>query len=186
MDAQKMQLKGGGQLCVREEGTWVRLEAVYPDHGEGLYKVWIYGRGGCLLLGTLAPEGDRLRLCRRVSRSELERSGCWPITRGETVLAFSFDRSRWHREECPERLVMDVVLQRTLRGRLMLLRRQADGFCLAAQFEPNRPFPLPVLFCLSKIEYVEGKLRAVFCFDRDGNPVVPHNEGNTGENSGTS
>lgn len=181
-----MRLKGGGQLCVWDEGTWVRLEAVCPDDGKGLYKVWVCGRGGRMLLGTLVPEGDGLHLRRRVSRSELERSGCWPITGGETVLAFSFDRSRWHREEYPDRLVKDVVLRQALRGRPMLLRRQADGFCLAAQFDPDRPFPIPALFCLSKMEYVEGKLRAVFCFDRDGNPVVPHNEGNTGENSGTS
>lgn len=173
LERQEIQLRGGGKLTVREEGMLVQLQASGPDDGRGLYKVWIHGPGGRLLLGTLMPEGGSLHLRRRLSRGELERSGCWPVTGGETVLAFAFERGRWLREERPERLVKDVVLRQALQGQTMLLRRGADGFCLAAPFDSKRPFPLTPLFCLSKTEQVEGGSRVIFCFDKEGNPVVP-------------
>ena len=183
---QEVRLKGGGQLLVWQEGMWVRLEAMRPDDGRGLYKVWVCGDEGRFLLGTLVPERGGLRLCRRISRSELERSGCWPVTGGEAVLAFSFAQSRWRGEEHPERLVKDVVLQQELRGHSMRLRRRESGFCLAAEYHPGRPFPLPALFCLCAVEQVDGRAHAVFYFDGEGNPIVPHNGRNGGENSGTS
>ena len=164
----------------------VCTEAVRPNDGRGLYKVWLHGQGGRLLLGTLAPEGDGLRLRRRLSRSELESSGCWPVTGGETVLAFAFERDVWKREEHPERLLRDGVLRSAVRGQSMLLWRREGGFYLAASFDPARPFPLVPLFCFAKIQRVEGKSYAVFYFDREGNPSVPHNGRDTGENSGTS
>ena len=173
-------------MTVWEEGQLVRMQASRHDDGRGLYKVWIRGKSGQLLLGTLAPEHDGLRLYRRLSRSQLERSGCWPVTGGETVLAFSFERSQWLRETHPDRLVKDVVLRRTLNGKSVLMKRQEGGFCLAVPFEPSRPFLLNPLFCLAEIRRVEGKTHAGFCFNEEGNPLMPHNGRNGGENSGTS
>lgn len=164
----------------------MRLEAVRPNDDRGLYKVWIRGGRGRLLLGTLVPDGQGLGLGRRLSRSELERTGCWPVTGGETVLAFSFEHSHWKREEHPEGMVKDVVLRQGLRGQSVLLRRRESGFCLAAEYRPGRPFPLPALFCLCAVERVEGAMCAVFYFDGEGNPVVPHNGSKDGKNSGTS
>jgi len=138
------------------------------------------------LLGTLAPEGEILCLRRRLSRNELERSGCWPIKDGEVVLAFAFERDGWKREEHPERLLRDSVLQNAVRGRAMFLRRRENGFNLAAIFDPVHSFPLVPLFCFAKIGRVEGKNCVLFYFDRDGNPTVPHNGSDTGENSGIS
>lgn len=186
LERQEIQLRGGGKLTLREEGMLVQLQAARPDDGRGLYKVWVHGPGGRLLLGTLVPEGGGLCLRRRLSRGELERSGCWPVTGGETVLAFSFECGKWLREERPERLVKDVVLRQALQGQTMLLRRGEDGFCLAAPFDTERPFPLTPLFCLSKTERVEGGSRVIFRFDKEGNPVMPHNGRQSGENSGTS
>lgn len=183
---QEIRLEGGGRLLILQEGMWVRVEAVRPDDGRGLYKVWLKGRDGRFLLGTLVPECSGLRLCRRISRSELERTGCWPVIGGEAVLSFSFAQSLWQREEHPERLVKDVVLQQKLQGCSMLFRRRAKGFCLAAEYHSGQPFPLPVLFCLCAVERLGGKTHAVFWFDGEGNPVSPHNEGRGGENSGTS
>ena len=102
------------------------------------------------------------------------------------MLAFSFEQPRWRREEHPERLVRDEVICRALRGTPVLLRRQGDGFCLAAGYDSSRPFPLPALFCFAKLERVEGSIHAVFSFDREGNPVVAHNGRDGGENRGTS
>lgn len=90
---QRMEMVGGGTLLLRQEGPRVRLEAERPSDGRGLYKVWLHGdRGGKLLLGTLVPEGDRLRLSRTLSVGELERAGCWPDFRVEAPLAFTFLR----------------------------------------------------------------------------------------------
>lgn len=83
-------MEGGGTLTLEEEGIRVRLWAVRPDDGRGLYKVWVRGRGGSLLLGTLIPERGRLALSRTLSRSTLEQAGCWPVTGGNSVLVFSF------------------------------------------------------------------------------------------------
>ena len=55
-------LAGGGTLRVREEDLWVYLEAVRPDDGRGLYKVWCTGPQGEFLLGTLVPQGGGLHL----------------------------------------------------------------------------------------------------------------------------
>ena len=182
MQRQEMQLTGGGTLVLWEEGMLVHLQVQRHDDRRGLYKIWIRGPGGRKLLGTLVPEGGRLCIYRRLSRRELEQEGCWPVTGGEAVLAFSFGQDGWVREEHPERLVKDVVLRQALKGQTMRLRRQEKGFRLSVSFDTARPFPLTALFCLSKVEggYV------IFPFDREGNPVVPHNDRNSGENSGIS
>ena len=72
----QFQMEGGGTLTLEEEGPRVRLEAVRPEDRRGLYKAWALGPGGSALLGTLVPEGDRLRLARTVSRQSLARAGC--------------------------------------------------------------------------------------------------------------
>ncbi len=168
-----MQLSGGGTLTLWEEGALVHLKVQRHDDKQGLYKVWIHGPGGRRLLGTLAPEGGRLCLYRRLSRGELERERCWPVTGGETVLAFSFGQGGWVREEHPERLVKDVVLRQALKGKAMLLRRVEGGFRLSAPFDSGRPFPLTPAFCLAIVERVEGRNHAIFYFDREGRPEVP-------------
>ena len=186
---EELTLDGGGRLYVRQEGMLVGMEAVRANDGRGLYKVWIRGQTGQLLLGTLTPEGGGLRLRRRLSRTELERSGCWPVTGGEVVLAFSFDRAKpssWTRTDHPEQLLHDEILARSVRGRTMLLRRNTNGFCLAARFDPGHPFPVTPLFCLSRVDRLDGAYHLLFEFDTQGNPILPHNRTHCGENSGTS
>lgn len=160
-------------LTLQREGAWVRIQAQRQDDGRGLYKVWVHGRSGQMLLGTLAPEGKQLCLRRRISCGELERCGCWPVTGGQSVLAFSFHRDAGAREEHPERLVQDAVLRQALRGKSALLRRTEDGFQLSLLFEVGQPFPLVPLFCLSKLQTVEGQSYAVFFFDREGKSIQP-------------
>ena len=64
-----LDMSGGGTLSVREDGLRVYLEARREPDGLGLYKVWLTGRGsGRFLLGTLAPEGEGLRLRRKARR----------------------------------------------------------------------------------------------------------------------
>ena len=100
------ELAGGGTLCCQEAGERVALRADCPADGAGLYKVWLHSGGnGRFLLGTLTPEGGRLCLRRTVTRAELERRHCWPVTGGERVLAFAFSGQAgpWRRASAHQR-----------------------------------------------------------------------------------
>ncbi|MBS6532243.1 MAG: hypothetical protein KH338_01260 [Oscillospiraceae bacterium] len=177
-------MEGGGTLSLEEEGLRLRLRAVRPDDGRGLYKAWVRGWGGSLLLGTLAPENGGLALSRTLSRSALEQAGCWPVTGGNTVLVFSFTEQKeegemWRPEPDPARLCMDPLLRKLLRGRTSFFSSQEGEIrLLAAPFSPHEEFPLPVLFCLAQVEERAGRLWLVWRFDRAGVPVIPVHSGN--------
>jgi len=171
----RLELEGGGALTWRRDGPRVRLEAERPLDNRGLYKVWLRGRdGGKLLLGTLAPERDALRLRRTLSVDELVRRGVWPPERAEAPLAFPFQSSqRWVREPDPARLLPDPVLRAQVRGP-MLCRRGERGFSLACPLRTDCPVPLESLFCLARAERLEGRTYLVWEFDGKGVPKLPH------------
>ena len=184
-------MEGGGTLSLEEEGLRVHLRAVCPDDGRGLYKVWVRGRGGSLLLGTLTPENGRLALSRTLSRSTLGQAGCWPVTGGNTVLLFPFTEQSeegepWRPEPDPARLCRDPLLRALLRGRTGFFSGQeGEARLLAAPFSDQKEFPLPVLFCLAQVEERAGRRWLVWRFDRAGNPVVPaHSRNGTGHTRG--
>ncbi len=164
-------LDGGGELSIEQDGGFVRCEVTRPNDGQGIYKVWLTGAGGTYLLGTLAPEGGALRLCRRVSRDSLARAGCWPVEGGRSVLAFPFNRGGWVREAA-ERRMTDPVLRQAARGLSALVQGEGDGFRLALPFDSTRPFCLAPAFCFARVEQVEGRLCAVFSFDSRGRPRI--------------
>ena len=88
---QRFALDGGvGALSVREEGPRASIAAERPDDGRGLYKAYLRGRGGSVLLGTMTPENGRLLVRRTFSLDELRRRGAWPVLGGAAELAFSF------------------------------------------------------------------------------------------------
>lgn len=177
-------MRGGGTLTLRQEGPRVHMEAERPADGRGLYKAWLHGdQGGKLLLGTLAPEQDRLLLRRTLSVGALERAGCWPRFWAEAPLAFSFsggERGGWYCEQAPERLVADRVLKGQLRGS-MLCRREEEGFSLAAPFRTDCPVPLSALFCLAGLERWNGQSYLVWRFDGKGQPKIPHKKSGFGQ-----
>ena len=185
---QRVEMEGGGTLILRQEGPRVRLEAEKPADGKGLYKVWLRGdRGGKLLLGTLAPEGNRLTLRRMMSIGELERAGCWPQFRAEARLTFSFSgegESGWYCEQHPGHMISDPVSRGQIEG-AMLCRKGGNGrFSLAAPFRTDRPVPLTALFCLASVEQVEGRYHLVWSFDKAGWPVPVHKERKVGDPKG--
>ena len=181
--AERLEIKGGGTLFVGQEGLRAWLLAERPADGRGLYKVWLTGaRGGRFLLGTLAPEGNSLRLKRNLPVGELERVSCWPVAGAEAPLAFPFSGGeRWYCEAHPERLLRDPVLRSQIRGP-MLCRKEQGGFRLAAPFRTDGPVALETLFCLARLERLEGRAHLVWSFDREGRPTVPHKTGPFGQN----
>lgn len=180
----------GGRLSVRQEGPRAVLEAERQDDGRGLYKVWLTGRAGDMLLGTLMPEGGRLYLRRALPVGELERLGLWPVERAESRLVFSFGGEGryapppgWSWERDPARLLGDPLL-RAAAGRLRraLFRREGEGFALAAPWRSGEEFPLTPLFCFAHPAELAGERWAVFHFSRRGCPVFPEREnGSSGE-----
>lgn len=182
-----MEMRGGGVLNVGQEGPRVHLRAERPDDGGGLYKVWLRGeRGGKLLLGTLAPEGGVLRLHRVLSVGELDRAGCWPGFRGETVLAFPFSKQndgKWYCEQEPARLLDDGLLRQQAREP-MLCRRGGEGFWLAAPFRTNQRVALEGIICLAKMERWPSGPHLVWSFDSAGRPKIPHRGEENGQTKG--
>jgi hypothetical protein len=168
---ERLNMEGGGTLTLDQNGPKVRFEAERAEDNAGLYKVWLRGsHGGKCVLGTLAPEGNCLRLCRTLSVGELERSGCWPVEQAEAALAFSFSGC-WYCEQHPEQWLSDTALREHLRGP-MLCRKENNLVCLASPFRTDRPIVLPELFCLAHLEQVEGQTCLVWTFDHQGRPII--------------
>ncbi len=174
-------LEGGGQLEVREEGAQVHLSVRRGLDGAGLYKVWVRGDQGELMLGTLIPDGRYLRLERTMSRDSLAAGGCWPIAGGKTVLAFTFSQQEeekkqadWRWEHRPSLRLHDPVLREAAAAwGSMLIREDQRGFQLAAPLDPYRPFPITPLFCFGQPVRVDGQTHVAFSFDVEGNPRAP-------------
>ena len=178
---QRIEMRGGGSLTFRQEGTKLHLEVERPEDGRGLFKAWLRGsRGGKLLLGTLAPERGRLRLRRTLSLDTLERAGCWPEFWAEALLAFSFQQTDgggrdWRCEQHPECFLSDPALRRQIQG-AMLYREEEDGFSLAVPFRTDAPVVLTGLFCLAQTQHWNGRLHLVWRFDKTGWPRLPQQE----------
>lgn len=64
-----------GQLRVERQGLRTVFRADCPAWDDTIKKVWLRGNGGNLLLGTLVPEGDRLKLNRTISNAMLREKG---------------------------------------------------------------------------------------------------------------
>lgn len=176
---QRFALDGGtGALMVREEGLRAVVTAERPDDGLGLYKAYLRGPGGRISLGTLAPDGGVLRVRRTLSLDELRRRGAWPPRGGGAELSFPFAGTdapsgwRWVRpEELPLREA--ELLRKAVRLGRVLCREGEERLTLAYPFSTRREFPYPELFCLARLMSVEGELRALFDFSREGEPLLP-------------
>lgn len=181
---ERLEMRGGGTLVLRQEGNRIHMEAERPADGQGLYKAWLHGdHGGKYLLGTLTPENGRLKLYRVVSVGTLERAGCWPQFWAEAPLAFSFHgqpAGKWYCEQHPDQLVADPILK-SLLGSSMLCKKEEDGFSLAAPFRIDSPTPLNTLFCLASVERWDGRTHLVWKFDQEGNPQIPNKIECTGQ-----
>ena len=172
---QRLEGEGGVSLRFREEGGQVSFRCERPLDRDGIYKVWLRGGGGELLLGTLAPEGELLTLTRVLQLGQLYRCGCWPVRGVCCRLAWSFSERQqrgWQWEEHPECLV-DAETARVGEWDRMLLCREERGFSLAFPLKQQRPVPLTALICLAKAGKIGGEVCLVWRFDREGRPVFP-------------
>lgn len=168
-----------GELTVCPQGARTELRASLADPGDGLYRAFLLGERGELALGVLAPENGRLALCRRVYSRDVTALGT--LLRGEARRSFRFqdapaapqpETGAWHETHCPGQLFQSRFLQNRLRpvGRAWW-RREGVLLALALPLEEGRPFPLEALFCLGRVQSVQGVRCVVYTF-REEEPVL--------------
>lgn len=177
-----------GRVFCRDDGMRAELWVEAENEQSGLYKVYIKGNDGQLLLGTLVPEAGSLKLRRSFSIEELRRAHCWPVEGGYAVLAFSFGRPSgeespqgWMENGLEQVPIADAVLHRSaaqVRG--LLVRRGRAGFWMAAPYGERSPFPITPLFCLGKPARIGQRRYILYHFDTRGYPTLPH-EGDKNE-----
>lgn len=163
-----------GLLLRREEGLHTVFTADCPD-GSGVRKVWLRSRSGAeLLLGTLAPEGGRWRLTRRVARSGLERQGLTGEVWGELVSGGGQPQTctphvPQQRPQgiplCPKDPVIAAALKAAPRGRW---QREGAGWRLTFPWQVGQPFPLLPLFCFARV----GRCEVWFLLGEQGYPIL--------------
>lgn len=166
--------RGEVTLSLRgSNGTRREIIASMDDPGDGLYRAFLLGERGELPLGVLAPEGGRLAVCRRFYYRDLETLG--QLRRGEARRSFRFADTgpRWRETCCPAQLFRGRFFRERLRcyGRGWW-RREGPLLLLALPLEEGKPFPLALLFCLGRVECVEGVRCVVYAF-REEEPVLP-------------
>lgn len=165
-----------GAVTVRQEGRCAICRAISRAGERALYKAWLMGDNGRVLLGTLIPEGGALRLHRSVEISWLERQGAWPPRGAEVLEAYTLapqvSPQGWERQEEPWRLLEGELRERARELRWAFVKRDMEGFFLALPWEKGKAFPLPSLFCLAKVKQLEGKRYIIFRFSRQGRPEL--------------
>ena len=93
------------------------------------------------------------------------------MTGGEICLTYAFARPQWSPEPQPERVCREEYLKVSLRRRQGFLSRSGpEEVELAYPFRTDCPLPLTPLFCLARVEGVNGRRCIVWRFDRTGWP----------------
>ena len=153
-------------------GARTEIRTSMDDPGDGLYRAFLLGERGELPLGVLAPEDGRLTVCRRLYNRDVAALG--KLLRGEARRSFRFEETGlcWRETCCPAQLFHSRFLIDRLRpaGRGGW-RREGSVLLLALPLEEGKPFPLEALFCLGRIQRVEGSRCVVYAF-REEEPVL--------------
>lgn len=152
-------------------GVRTEIRTSMDDPGDGLYRAFLLGERSELPLGVLAPEDGRLTVCRRLYNRDVAALG--KLLRGEARRSFRFEETGlcWRETCCPAQLFHSRFLIDRLRpaGRGWW-RREGSVLLLALPLEEGKPFPLEALFCLGRIQRVEGSRCVVYAF-REEEPV---------------
>lgn len=159
-----------GEIVLRPEGSRMEVRASMEDPGDGLYRAVLRGERGELMLGVLAPEGERLELCRRLYSRDIEKLG--PLQDGEARCSFQFQQTCWRETCCPAQLFRSAFFHSRLGsfGRAWW-RRDGTVLLLALPLREDGPFPLEALFCLGRMERVDGIPCVVYAF-REEEPIL--------------
>lgn len=132
--------------------------------GPGLWRLWVEGTSGRLLLGTLEGGGP-VTLRRRFSDRLVRPVGT--VVRGLAEEVGAARADAWY----PAREIPSFPAAAAL-PEGALVRRAGSVWLAAVPCAEDAPFPLTELFCLARIEAVAGRRCAVFAFDASGWPIL--------------
>lgn len=160
-----------GELTTEREALYTWFEARCGLPGDGLWCAWAVGDRGELRLGVLEPEGEHASIRRRFSAQLTGPLG--RLQWGEVRPAHPAAPGDW----LPAGQAADLFRSPWLRERLWdaagaLTRTENGRRYVALPYDPERPFPLPSLFCLARICRIGGRNYAVYAFDQTEQPVL--------------
>lgn len=161
-----------GEITMEDLGSQIEIRGAMAAPGDGLYRAALLGERGELPLGVMEPRGGQSTLHRRLYRRDVAALGT--LLRGEARRSFAFSEPKlWHRTARPG----DLFRSQWLRERLTdcgaaLWRREGERLYVALPYAPARPFPLETLFCLARLERIDGRRWVVYSFDRAEKPLI--------------
>ncbi len=136
-----------GHILCKNEGCYMTFSADTPLLGGGVKKVWLFSEGGGkLLLGTLVPEGQRMRLRRRISHSDLRFRGMAAPVSGQVNP--QEDAAGW--SSFSTLRLQDAELSAALVGLQGGWRRDGDGVELRVPWQVGQAVPVVSRFCLGQ------------------------------------
>lgn len=164
---------------LEEEDGKATVEVRCPADGKGLYKAYAVGPAGRCLLGTMTPHSSGLALKKTLSVDALRQTGCWPVRRVETCLAYSFEPpstppAGWQKLPFPPPLADPLLCRCAQRLKSGWWQKTPAGATLACFYSPQCPFPMEPLFCFASLGKLQGKPALFFSFDPSGHPILPH------------
>ena len=164
-----------GEAALCGNGSRTEIVGAAEDPGDGLYRAVLVGEQGRMPLGVMESGDRRLILRRRPESSEVARLGNLRCV--ELICSFPFaKKTSWRRTQTPAQLIQNTFLQERLAGiEHAWWCGSEEKVTLALPLRNGMPFPLMPLFCLARVERVEGERCAVFTFNKHGEPV-PHGE----------
>ena len=163
-----------GTAAVSVQGARTQAEVSCRRDNRGLFRAYLLCERGAYPLGVLEPRGESMALRRTVRTGELQALG--RVCRCEIRMSYAFSGGEtWEPLEKAEGFFPgDGRLARQLAALPgALWRRERDQKLLALPYAPDRPFPLPELFCFAQIRTIRGESYAVYRFSGAGEPVFP-------------
>ena len=163
-----------GEAAVTDQGGRTQVEVSCRRDNGGLFRAYLLCERGEYPLGVLEPRGESMALRRTVRTGELQALG--RVCRCEVRMSYPFSGGEaWEPlDAAADFFRRDNALARQLAALPgALWRRERDQNLLALPYAPDRPFPLPALFCFAQIRTIQGESYAVYRFSGAGDPVFP-------------
>lgn len=161
--------ESAGTLSWEREGLYVRLCVRCTRSETGLWYGWVVGERGEIRLGVLEPADGGLVLNRRLSHRELEPLGA--LIRGEVRSASDTVPCAW--EPLRGGTLQTPYLREQLHGKSGVLFRTERGLrVLAIPYSAKLPFPVPAMFCLTRVEQIGGKPYVILTLNPAEEPVL--------------
>ena len=156
-----------GSVVCNENEREINLFARTYVALSGIYRAYVRGTGGTVLIGVLAPEKSGFSAKKTITESALARDG---LSFSDITYAFAYQsesdgvksHTKWHRmrgdeaDSCKDKTVRELV---ACSG--VLCDSTASPTKLALPLFTGRPFPCPELLCLLTPKNIDGTMYGV-------------------------